>query len=180
MKKIQQKGFTLIELMIVVAIMGILASFALPAYQDSLIRARVLEGITLANPLKSSVSSVVSTEADLRLLEKYWNTQAGNTGSNSKYVDSIKLKNNQSGEITITYNDTVVGMKNGQDTLKLTPFIRNGAGTVVPFKFAIANGVSGTVDWACTSSSKDTAIARAMGTAIKGKLLAKYAPAECR
>ena len=59
MKKVQQ-GFTLIELMIVVAIIGILAAVAIPAYQDYTIRAQVSEGLTLAGQAKSAVSEYYS------------------------------------------------------------------------------------------------------------------------
>ena len=60
MKRTLQKGFTLIELMIVVAIIGILAAVALPAYQDYTVRARVSEGLVLASGLKTVVADNAS------------------------------------------------------------------------------------------------------------------------
>ena len=62
MKRIQQ-GFTLIELMIVVAIVGILAAIALPAYQDYVIRSKMSEGVAAAAACKTSISEYVSTKA---------------------------------------------------------------------------------------------------------------------
>ncbi len=166
--------------MIVVAIIGILASIALPAYQDYMIRARVLEGVALASPIRNELAANVSTKDDIFVIEATWNAQAANTGSNSKYVDKVLLKTDQSGEVTITYNDKNVGMKDGQDTLIFTPFISKGGGLTQTYKSAIASGVTGVIDWACTSSNKNVAIKRSMGSAKIGTLLAKYAPAECR
>ncbi len=81
-----QKGFTLIELMIVIAIIGILASFAIPAYQDYLARAQIAEGVTLSGAGKTPLSEYYSDKGIWPLLAS--DVLAANTG---KYVSQITI-----------------------------------------------------------------------------------------
>ncbi len=99
-----QKGFTLIELMIVIAIVGILAAIALPAYQDYTIRTRVVEGLGLASQAKQAISiEAIISPSDLQHVAQAWNAQAAGTGVNSKYVNSIQV-NEVTGEIEVLFN----------------------------------------------------------------------------
>ena len=194
MKKVQ-KGFTLIELMIVIAIIGILAAIALPAYQDYTIRSRVSEGMSLAGALKTAIAQGGSSVNDLGGTLTTWNAQAAGTGANSKFVNSVLANAGTltagtavagDGEVTITYNAAAVGVAAGSDTLVLVPWVRSGAaGAGVALGTAIATGVTGALDWGCVSAAGTAA-----GTSINaagitltgtgGTLLAQYAPSICR
>ena len=157
-----QKGFTLIELMIVVAIIGILAAVALPAYQDYTVRAKVTEGLALAGSAKTAVAENAANGAPFR---SGW-TPPGATNNVASVVIS-----ETTGEITITYaanidtSGTLVLSPRDGGTASATGLVGDASSSTIP--------TSGSISWNCNSAGSTKA-----GT--KGDLLAKYVPAECR
>ncbi|GKW54180.1 pilin [Pseudoalteromonas sp. NCCP-2140] len=129
----KQQGFTLIELMIVVAIIGILAAVALPAYQDYTKRAHVSEGITLGASAKAAVTEYYVSQAALPTT----NSAAGLPAASNitgNAVNSVAV--GAAGIITITYNNKVAS----GTTIILTPTVDN---------------TKGSITWTCTAGTVD-------------------------
>lgn len=186
MKRTMQKGFTLIELMIVVAIIGILAAVALPAYQDYTIRARVTEGLTLASAAKTAVSESFANVATGGI-EAYSGTgdAPAPTAPNASYgyaytagtnvasieiaaIEDVTDPQDDEGMITITYATTgqaggaMDKAASGANVIYLTPGSGKVDNTATPDALLVAGAP---VVWGC---------------GVKDAKVSKYVPANCR
>jgi type IV pilus assembly protein PilA len=128
-----QKGFTLIELMIVVAIIGILAAVALPAYQDYTVRAKVSEVVLAASAGRTTLSEFYGTNGHMPAV-----ASAGIDLTGSKYVSAVAYTTTGTDNATITATAQAIG--------GLTP-----TGTVV--LTGTGNTANGKVEWACTAGT---------------------------
>lgn len=184
-KTVASQGFTLIELMVVVAIVGMLAAVALPAYQDYVARARITEGLVLVTEAKHEVgANGLSGAVALANTATVWNQRMASMGSQSKYVAST-LMDLLTGELVVTFTGNVSGSADGR-TLVFSPQIRQGpTPPTLPLPAYFAAPSEGTLDWSCTSAAGSGSGTRAQqygftAPANIATLPAKLAPAECR
>jgi type IV pilus assembly protein PilA len=137
-----QKGFTLIELMIVVAIIGILAAIAIPAYQDYTVRAQVSEGMNLAAAAKAAVAETFLNKGAAPLNRTSAGMSANATDTNGKYVTKVLVTK---GTIEVTYGGPEVNKAINGMVLAIQPYVTKDNSVAWRCGEAAVPGVSGAV-----------------------------------
>ncbi len=159
--KTVQKGFTLIELMIVVAIIGILAAIAIPAYQDYTIRAQVSEGLSLAAAAKAAVAETWMARGAAPVDRRGAGMTQNPADTNGKYVSQVQVTN---GEVIVTYGNDANTNLAGK-TLVLTPY----------------NTQDQSVAWKCgAGNAPQGAVGPIGGNTGPGTVDEQYLPSNCR
>jgi len=166
-----QKGFTLIELMIVVAIIGILAAIAIPAYQDYTIRAQVSEGMNLAAAAKAAVAESFLNRGGAPATRTIAGMSPVATDTSGKYVTSVDVAN---GTIVITYGNEANAQIKGK-TLGLTPY--ETPDLSIAWKCGGAGAPAGA---ALMGTSGGGNVAVLNDGTLAGAALVKYLPSACR
>ena len=161
-----QTGFTLIELMIVIAILGILAAIAIPAYQDYSIRAKISEGINTASPAKLAVSEFFQSEGSMPGTR----AEAGTSNVVTNFVEELTVA--AGGTVYVTINTTDDGT--GATTVDCDNLVIR-LQPVTTGTNAAGEDRTGAVDWTCTGV-EDTAGGALAGDSSCRRLL----PSSCR